>query len=74
MKLTDDDLAIVRGVFVYAGEEMDPDDQAFYLRHLALTVDTEGALAELELAGVIEMNVDEIPVLTAAAIEAAQQP
>jgi hypothetical protein len=53
---------------------MDPDDQAFYLRHLALTVDTDSALAELELAGVVEMNDDEIPVLTAAAIEAAVQP
>jgi hypothetical protein len=81
MKLTDDDLAIVRGVFVYAGEEMDPDDQAFYLRHYVLYLDTDGTqliegaptLAELIEAGVVELDEDELSVLTPAAIEAARQ-
>ena len=80
MNLTDDQRAIVLGTMQHAGPEMDPDDQAFYLRHHVLCLDEDGrayypggpTVLGLREQGLIEINPDtEGPVLTAAAIEAA---
>jgi hypothetical protein len=79
MILTDEQQGIVNGTAIYAGPNMDPDDQAFYLRWWVLYDDCsareDANLAKLVEAGILEIHPEtEGPVLTAAAIEAAVQP
>jgi hypothetical protein len=77
VNLTDEQRRIALGVIEHAGPNMDPDDQAFYLRHWVL-YDDDPKTEDANLAGLIEAGVVEIhpetegPVLTAAAIEAGQ--
>lgn len=79
MKLTDEERGIVAGVIEYAGPDMDPGDQAFYLRCWVPYDDSQvrqdANLAKLIDAGVLEIHPDTAgPVLTAAALAAVGVP